>query len=244
VASDRHVIALIGFEQLADHPDTISRCAGRLPGGHRLEEMVLENEVVCVRPVVRYVPAVVVAHHVGLLGRGSGAQRVEDVATGAMDAVEGRVNEPVHRSAVDVGLGGLGAVGSADVDRRRVVVRAHAPSRGRVVDAHGGHAVPHGDPVRAGIGAEVGVERPVLLHDHDHVLDPVDPGALPPVPAQGDAAALISVQAVRAGDRPAAGGSRERQDDDQGGDPAAREHLNGGSLGPSRGFGIRWLCGG
>ena len=36
--------------------------------------------------------------------------------------------------------------------------------------------VPDRQTVRARIRAEVGVERPVLLHDHDHVLDLVDAG--------------------------------------------------------------------
>jgi hypothetical protein len=32
-----------------------------------------------------------------------------------------------------------------------------------------------GDAVSPGVGAEVGVKRAVLLHDHDHVADLVDP---------------------------------------------------------------------
>src|SRR5215813_6456425 len=53
-------------------------------------------------------------------------------------------------------------------------VRLDAGARHRVRDAHGGHAMVHRDPGRARVGPEVGVERPVLLHDHDHVLDLVN----------------------------------------------------------------------
>ena len=38
-----------------------------------------------------------------------------------------------------------------------------------------GHAGALPNPVRTGIRAEVGVEGAVLLHDHDHVPDLVDP---------------------------------------------------------------------
>ena len=43
--------------------------------------------------------------------------------------------------------------------------------------ADGRHPVLHGDPVGARIGAEVGVERAVLLHDDHDVADLVDPVA-------------------------------------------------------------------
>ena len=64
---------------------------------------------------------------------------------------------------------------AAAVDERRVVERAVAPAGQRVGQAHGEVAVAGGDPVRARIRAEVRVERAVLLDDHHHVADLVDP---------------------------------------------------------------------
>ncbi len=51
----------------------------------------------------------------------------------------------------------------------RIVEGRHADAADRI-----GHAHARGDPVRAGVSAEVGVERAVLLHDDDHVPDLVD----------------------------------------------------------------------
>src|ERR1700727_616692 len=67
-------------------------------------------------------------------------------------------------------------VRTAAIDQRRVVVRAHAAARAHVHRAHGRHAVAARDAVGAREGPEVAVERTVLLHDHDEVLDLVDPG--------------------------------------------------------------------
>ena len=86
----------------------------------------------------------------------------------------GDADEAVHASAVDVLLAGEGTVrASRVVDAVRIEKRLHALADA-VRHAHGRHAVLHGDPVGVRIGAEEGVERAVLLHDHDHVLDHVD----------------------------------------------------------------------
>ena len=57
------------------------------------------------------------------------------------------------------------------VDILRVVVRLDTFMGLGVVDAHGGHPVYHGDAICAGVGAEVLIERAVLLHDDDNMLD-------------------------------------------------------------------------
>jgi hypothetical protein len=59
-----------------------------------------------------------------------------------------------------------------------VVVRVLAAAGPRIVDADREVPVLRGDPIGAGEGAEVRVERAVLLHDHHHVPDPVDPVVL------------------------------------------------------------------
>jgi len=59
----------------------------------------------------------------------------------------------------------------------RIVVRMHACTGERVGDANRELTTLVRQAVRAGVGAEVLVEAPVLLHDHDHVLDLVNPDA-------------------------------------------------------------------
>jgi hypothetical protein len=92
------------------------------------------------------------------------------------DAPHG-VDEAVHPPVVDVEDGEAVTVRAAVVPVTRVVERTVAPRRQRVPAADGRAAVSHRDAVRARVGPEVGVERPVLLHDHDDVPDLVDAGA-------------------------------------------------------------------
>ena len=82
-------------------------------------------------------------------------------------------DEAVHLAVVDVGDRVHLAVRAAAVDVGGVVVGTVAAA-GRVRHADRGHPMAHRDAVRPGIGAEVTVVRPVLLHDDDHVLDLVD----------------------------------------------------------------------
>jgi len=84
-------------------------------------------------------------------------------------------DEPVHCAAIDVGDGVVLAVRAAAIDVVEVVVGAGAATAD-VRHAHGRHPVPHGDAVSSRIGSEVAVERPVLLHDDDHMLDFVNSG--------------------------------------------------------------------
>jgi hypothetical protein len=95
------------------------------------------------------------------------------------DAPHG-VDEAVHPPVVDVEDGEAVTVRAAVVPVTRVVERTVAPRRQRVRAADGRAAVSHRDAVRARVGPEVGVERPVLLHDHDDVPDAVDPGRRDP----------------------------------------------------------------
>jgi len=60
------------------------------------------------------------------------------------------------------------------------------------------HADVRRDSVRARIRAEVGVERPVLLHDHDDVLDLVDAGRRRRLPLHDRALAARGRASARA----------------------------------------------
>ena len=141
----------------------------------RLVHVVLEDEVPRVGPVVRDVLAVVVPHHVGVR-RPLRADRVVRVLLAAPPPrVLGDRDEAVHPAAADVYGRVQLAVRAPGVQVVRVVIRLLADALGRIGHAHGEAAVRRPrEAVRAGVRAEVVIERTVLLHDHDHVLDLVD----------------------------------------------------------------------
>ena len=130
----------------------------------------------CARtPVVRDLAGGVVPHHVGIavVGTGEGVRiraAVAGVSTGDLS-----VDEAVHLAVVDVGDRRDRVVRPARVAVVHVVVGPLANVRQHVRDAarepprrRSGQALgSRGRP-------EVRVERPVLLHYHDHVLDLVD----------------------------------------------------------------------
>ena len=91
------------------------------------------------------------------------------------DAWAGLASALKDETAIDVAHHAGRAVRSADDEVAVVDVRALAPARGRR-QAGVRDPVRHRDPVRARKRAEVLVERPVLLHDHDHVLDLLEAG--------------------------------------------------------------------
>ena len=141
----------------------------------RLEHVILEDELARVVPVVRDLAPVVVAHDVGRpVRRERAAGRVDLCRAGEVPPLPRLLDEAVHRAAGDVLHRVDVVVRPAGVAVVRIVEGLHADSRPRVDAAHGRYAVPHRDPVRTGIRAEIGVERAVLLHDHDDVPDLVD----------------------------------------------------------------------
>ena len=84
------------------------------------------------------------------------------------------LNEAAHLATSDVLDGVDVIVRTAEVAVCAVVVGALARSCPRVGHADGDRAVPARVAVRAGVGAEIRVERAVLLHDHDDVPDLVN----------------------------------------------------------------------
>ena len=149
--------------------------SGQGPGIDRLEHVVLQHEVAGVGPVVRNLAGVVIAHHVRRAGREAYRRDRPGGAAAAVQQVLRRGHEPVHLAAVDVRPLGREAVRGAAVDQARVVVRLVAPVRARIRHADGELAVLDRQAICSRVGAEERVERPVLLHDDDHVTDLADP---------------------------------------------------------------------
>ena len=88
----------------------------------------------------------------------------------------GLLDEAVHRAAVDVGDRVGVPVRPAPVHVARVVERPQALLLAGLRHADVDAAVADGEAVGAREGAEVAVERAVLLHHHHDVLDAADPG--------------------------------------------------------------------
>ncbi len=139
---------------------------------HRGVVPIADGERIGQRELERDVLAGVVAHHVwavGLVGRSVGGQPVVQLA-----AVPGLV---LHVVLVRRGrdLLGLGAV-CVEVERQQIPVRIHrvrlvehrsaGRQRDRVRIVEAGHS---------GQGPEVVVERAILLHQYDDVLDVAEP---------------------------------------------------------------------
>ena len=119
---------------------------GQAPRADRLEQVVLEDELARVRPVVRDLARVVVAHHVPAAAV---PRAVRVVPLHASErAPDCGADEPVHRTAVDVALCVEQRVRAAEVAVCRVVVRPNAAA------ARIGRARARGDSVRAGKGPE------------------------------------------------------------------------------------------
>src|SRR6266545_2958756 len=122
------------------------------PGFDRLEHVVLEDEVLSVRPVVRDLPGVMPSHGGGLplppyQLRALRAERI--LRAEAVAPLHRAGYEPVHPTAVDVRHGVCVAVGGALVDEGWIVERRNAPADLRVGNAHGRLPVVRRDPVGA-----------------------------------------------------------------------------------------------
>ncbi len=143
----------------------------------RREHAVLQDEMVGVGPVVRDRPSREGGHdpRLALRAQRSRARRVRAVGRQAVRLGRGEpaVDEPVHLATVDVGDRVEVPVRTpARVDVGADVGRDAATALIGVGDTDREGPVCLGrDPVGAGVGAEVVIERSVLLHDEDEVVD-------------------------------------------------------------------------
>ena len=85
-------------------------------------------------------------------------------------------HKTVHASAVDIPHSIDDLVRPAVVHIGVIGERTHTRPASRIREARGRNSVLHRDPVRTRIRPEVVIERPILLHDHNDMLDLVDPG--------------------------------------------------------------------
>jgi hypothetical protein len=150
----------------------------------------------------------VVAHDVGRAAGRTG--RIVGILAG-LGGVLGLGDETVHLPAIDVRRRVGGTVRAAVVEIGGVVIGPVAAAGRRVGYADGGDAVAHRNAVGSGKGTEVAVERAVLLHDHDDVLDLVD--ALGHAACRRTAAGgRAGASAGRQGEKSRAGQDTERDD--------------------------------
>ncbi len=164
-AAHRIAGAVARRRPFGNHEEVLRQAPRRV----RFEEPILQHVVACVLPVVGNLAVVVVAHDLDAAGA------VGSVGIAAPPAAAlRRCDETVHLAAVDVVDRRLRRVRPAAVRILRVVKRPHAVAPARIGHADGRHAVVHRDAVGAGKGAEVGIERAVLLHDDHDVLDLVN----------------------------------------------------------------------
>ena len=215
VAARRDAAFCAAGRPTGDHVEV----GGEAPGPDALVHVILQHVVLGVGPVVRDLAGVVPTDRVGAptLAAGSRALRRRRVLGAVRVPPPDRPgDEPVHPSAVDVLERRMGRVGAAAVDEVVVVEGADAVVAQRIGQADPRSPVRHRDAVSTWIGPEVGVERSVLLHHDDHVLDLVDPPRRRRAIAQGDR----ERRERREGDQ------RDRGRD-EGGVAAPVEHLTG-----------------
>ena len=166
----------VGVRAAAGRPLGNHEQVGRqAPGGVRLEHVVLQHEVARIGPVVRDLAPVVVAHYVRVRRAERAERRVRADRAAGREPTPGLAHEPVHLAVVDVAGGVEVLVRPAAVAVARIVERVEADPGARIRRADGEMAVVPWQPVRSRVSAEVRVEGPVLLHDHDDVADLVDP---------------------------------------------------------------------
>ncbi len=149
------------------------------PAVRRSEHVVLQHVAPRVVPVVRDLPRRVEPHQIwGAIGP---ERRLQAFAGGMAVGARGallveHLDEAVHLPASHVPLRRLLPVRAADVVEAQVVVRPATMARPGVRDTAGELTLRVArQPPRAREGPEVVIERPVLLHDEDQVVDVADP---------------------------------------------------------------------
>ena len=198
--------------------------SGQGPRVDRLEHVILEDEILGVRPVIGDLAGVVVAHDVRRIPGQAHRRRRVRAGAAAGGRILGALDEPVHLAAVDVRDAVGQVVPRAAVHQARIVVGLVAALGSGIGHAHRELAVLGRDAVRPGVGAEERIERPVLLHDDDHVADLVNPGRHRG--GRGDGGRRLAR---------AAGQARHHQG-------GRRRGRRGGRLGATNGSGVPQLC--
>ena len=93
------------------------------PRRDRLEHVILQDEILGVRPVVGDLPGVVIAHDIGRPGRQAHGGRRVGRAAAAVAAQLGGPDKAVHPATVDVSPEAHRTVPAAAVYQARIVIR-------------------------------------------------------------------------------------------------------------------------
>src|SRR5215217_5542751 len=131
--------------------------------------MVLKYKLLSIGPVIGDLPRVVKTHDIwGCIRR---AKKCVLCSTTARTRLSSG-NKAVHLAAVDVCRTCGGAVRSAAVDQRRIMVRLIATTSAGVRHTNGELTIFCArQALGTRVGAKVAIKRTVFLHDHDDVLD-------------------------------------------------------------------------
>src|SRR5215218_7821953 len=130
---------------------------------------MLEHKLLSIGPVIGDLPRVVKTHDIwGCIRRTKKGVLCSTTARTRLS--DG--NKAVHLAAVDVCRTCGGAVQTAAVDQRRIVVRLIATTSAGVRHTNGELTIfCTWQALGTRVGAKVAIKRTVLLHDHDDVLD-------------------------------------------------------------------------
>ncbi len=144
---------------------------GKTPGRIRFKHTVLQDKVFGVGPVVGNFVKVMVSHHIRLPI--PTARRGIWVDTTSL-SIFGLRDETIHLPMIDISSGVWRSMWSPMIQVLCIMIGSHTLARQWIVDTHCGHAILHWNAICTWIRAEVAVERSILLHNHDDMLDFVD----------------------------------------------------------------------
>src|SRR6266853_2774684 len=138
------------------------------PRGIWLKHMVLQDEVLCIVPVIWNLTRIMVAHHI---------RSSCDITCWIIQVFTTLLcvfrfsNEAVHLAAVDIVSSINNTVRSTMVQIVWVIIGLHALVCPGINCAHRWYTILHGNTIRSRIGSKVGVKRAILLHDDHNMLN-------------------------------------------------------------------------
>src|SRR5229473_2603663 len=138
------------------------------PRGIWLKHMVLQDEVLCIVPVIWNLARIMVAHDIRS-SRDITCWIIQILTT--LLCVFRFRNEAIHLASVDV-VGSINdTMRSTMVQIVWVIIGLHALVCPGVRHAYSWYTILHGNAIRSRISSKVGVKRAILLHDDHNMLN-------------------------------------------------------------------------